>query len=288
VARLIINADDFGLTRGVNRAIAESCQRGIVTSTTLMANGAAFSDAVAIAPSLKGVSVGCHVVLVDGVSVLPTAQVQGLTEQQTGRFPDALSRVVIRTVRGQLDAHQIEAEVVAQIRKLQDAGVVVSHVDTHKHTHLLPQILEPIMRAAKSCGVKAIRNPFGRLNIRLALTRPVLWKRTVQVGLLNRLGARFRRAVAEARMVTTDGSLGVVATGALDEGLFQSIIRDLPEGTWEFVCHPGYDDAELDRVQTRLRASREQELAVLTADSSRKLLQTHGVELISYRELSRG
>ncbi len=178
MARLIVNADDFGLTRGVNRAIAESCQHGIVTSTTLIANGGAFSDAVAIAPTLERISVGCHVVLVDGVSVLPAAQVLSLTELRTGRFPDQLGRVVVRAFRGQLDPKQIESEVTAQIRKLQDAGVAVSHVDTHKHTHLFPQILRPILRAAKSCGVKAIRNPFGRLNIRLALTRPVLWKRT--------------------------------------------------------------------------------------------------------------
>lgn len=288
MARLIVNADDFGLTRGVNRAIAESCQHGIVTSTTLIANGGAFSDAVAIAPTLERISVGCHVVLVDGVSVLPAAQVLSLTELRTGRFPDQLGRVVVRAFRGQLDPKQIESEVTAQIRKLQDAGVAVSHVDTHKHTHLFPQILRPILRAATSCGVKAVRNPFGRLNIGLAWTRPVLWKRTLQVGLLNRLAASFRRTVAAAGMMTTDGSLGVVATGALDEGLFRSIIGNLPEGTWEFVCHPGYNDAELARVQTRLRASREQELAVLTADSSRKLLLNHGVELISYHDLSRG
>lgn len=283
--RLIVNADDFGLTRGVNRAIAESCQRGIVTSTTLMANGGAFSDAIATAGVLQRISVGCHVVLVDGCPVLPPAQVPVLLEPDSGRFPDPLSRVVIRALRGRLDSEQIEAEVTAQIRKLQDAGITVSHVDTHKHTHLFPQILQPILRAAKSCGVKAIRNPFGRLNIRLALTRPVLWKRTVQVGLLNRWAASFRRSVTEAGIGTTDGSLGVVATGTLDENLFRAIIENLPEGTWEFVCHPGYNDAELDRVQTRLRASREQELAVLTADSTRKLLQTHGVELISYRDL---
>jgi chitin disaccharide deacetylase len=161
-------------------------------------------------------------------------------------------------------------------------------VDTHKHTHLFPQILRPILRAAKACGVKAIRNPFGRINVRVALIRPVLWKRTVQVGLLNRLAASFRRTVAESGMLTTHGSLGVVATGALDESLFRFAIANLPEGTWEFVCHPGYNDADLDPIRTRLRSSREQELAVLTAESTRKLLQNHRVELISYADLNRG
>ncbi|MGA2696140.1 MAG: ChbG/HpnK family deacetylase [Terriglobales bacterium] len=288
MTRLIVNADDFGLTPGVNRAVAESCQRGIVTSTTLMADGGAFSDAVAIASTLREIGIGCHVVLVDGSPILPPAHVTSLVEGQTGRFPNELSPVVVRALRGQLDPNQIEAEVTAQIRKLQDAGIAVSHVDTHKHTHLLPQILRPILRAARSCGVKAIRNPFGRVSIRLALSRPVLWKRTLQVGLLNRLAKTFLRTVSDAGMVTTDGSLGVVATGALDESLFRSIIEDLPEGTWEFVCHPGYNDADLNQIQTRLRAARERELAVLTAESTRKLLQTHGVELISYTELTRG
>ncbi len=252
-----------------------------------MANGSAFPDAVNVASKLSGISVGCHVVLVDGSPVLPSEQVTSLVESKTHNFPNTLTRVVGRAFRGQLDTSEIEAEVAAQIRKLQDAGVAVSHVDTHKHTHLFPQILKPILRAAKACGVKAIRNPFGRLSIRVAVGRPDLWKRYVQVSLLNRMAVSFRKAVAEAGMLTPDGSLGVVATGALDDELFRSMIQHLPEGTWEFVCHPGYNDAELDTVRTRLRASREKELAVLTSTSTRKLLENNGVELIPYGDFAR-
>jgi len=92
--------------------------------------------------------------------------------------------------------------------------------------------------------------------------------------------------VAKAGMITTDGSLGVVATGALDDELFQGMVEHLPEGTWEFVCHPGYNDAELQGIRTRLRASREQELAVLTSTSTRKYLENRGIELISYAGLT--
>jgi hopanoid biosynthesis associated protein HpnK len=284
--RIIINADDFGLTRGVNRAIAEAHKNGVVTSTTLMAKGAAFDDAVGALPGLPHLSVGCHVVLVDGSPVLPPSQASNLIEERSGQFRDQLSRVVLRAVRGQLDAGQVEAEVAAQIRKLQAAGIAVSHVDTHKHTHIFPQILRPILRAAQACGVKAIRNPFGRLSIMLAAGNPALWKRYVQVSLLNRFAARFRRAVADAGMITTDGSLGVVATGALDEELFRGMMEHLPEGTWEFVCHPGYNDVELQGIRTRLRASREEELAVLTSTSTRKYLENRGIELVSYTGLT--
>ena len=251
-----------------------------------MANGAAFDDAVGALQGLPRLSVGCHVVLVDGSPVLPRSQVTSLIETQTGQFPDQLSRVVLRAIRGQLNAGQIEAEVTAQIRKLQAVGIAVSHVDTHKHTHIFPQILRPILKAAQACGVRAIRNPFGRLSIRLAAGNPALWKRYVQVSLLNRFAGRFRRAVADAGMITIDGSLGVVATGALDEELFRGVMEHLPEGTWEFVCHPGYNDAELQGVRTRLRASREQELAALTSTSTRKYLENRGIELISYTGLA--
>ena len=92
--------------------------------------------------------------------------------------------------------------------------------------------------------------------------------------------------VARAGMVTTDGSFGVLVTGALDENLFEAIIGSIPEGTWEFICHPGYNDAELDGVRTRLRSSREKELVVLTSDRANDLLKKHGIELISYHQLT--
>ncbi len=280
--RLIINADDFGLTRGVNRAIGEAHQYGIVTSTTLMANGGAFNDANRLAATLPKLSVGCHVVLVDGSPILPATEVTSLLENRSDHFPRAISNVMVRALAGRIDPEQVQAEVSAQILKLKAANIAVSHLDTHKHTHLFPQILKPILKAARACGINAIRNPFGRMSLALTLGRPDLWKRHFQVSLLNRFAASFRRAVSEAGMVTTDGSLGVVATGALDEALFRSMLENLPEGTWEFVCHPGYNDTELSTVRTRLRASREQELTVLTAGSSRKLLNQLGIELISY------
>lgn len=284
--RLIINADDFGLTRGVNRAIVESHQHGIVTSTTLMANGTAFDDAVGLLSSIPRISVGCHVVLVDGAPILKASQVPSLLAAPTPHFPDELSKVVLRALRGRLDAGEIEAEVTAQICKLQATGITLSHVDTHKHTHLFPQVLRPLLKAARACGLKAVRNPFGRLSFAATARRPYLWKRYTQVNLLHRFAAPFQRAVADAGLMTPDGSLGVVATGALDEALFRSMVKNLPEGTWEFVCHPGYNDAELAGVRTRLRESRERELEVLTSEATRDFLRQCGITLISYSDFT--
>lgn len=284
--RLIVNADDFGLTRGVNRAIVEGHEHGVVTSSTLMANGAAFEDAASLARSAPRLSVGCHVVLVDGSPLLDRVQVPSLiTRPGPARFGDGISEFSLRALTGRLNPVHVEAEVIAQIGKLQSAGITVSHLDSHKHTHVFPQVFRPLLRAAQACGVRAIRNPFEMVRISLAAGRPALWKRYGELKLLRNLAGRFRKATSEAGVITPDGTLGIVATGALDDQLFRLIIEKLPEGTWEFVCHPGYNDAELDAVQTRLRGSREQELQVLKSSETRDLLARSGIELLSYRDL---
>ncbi len=288
VRRLIINADDFGLTSGVNRAILEAHGHGVVTSATLMANAPAFAEAVRMAQSAPRLGIGCHVVLVDGAPVLSASQVPSLLSgdgRDPARFHEGLTRFAVRALMGRLGPDQVEAEVTAQIEKIQAAGLSVCHLDTHKHTHILQGILGPLLRAAKACGIRALRNPFELIQITQLASRPVLWKRWLEVGALRSLAGKFRQAVAEAGMITPNGTLGVVATGALDPLLFHSMVEKLPEGTWEFVCHPGYNDAQLQSLRTRLKESRAQELRVLTSPETRELLARNGIELISYRDL---
>jgi hopanoid biosynthesis associated protein HpnK len=287
---LIVNADDFGFTAGVNRAIVEAHTRGIVTSSTLMANGRAFDDAVGLAKTVPRLSVGCHVVLIDGEPVLDALHLPTLAVADSGgaRFRDGLTFFAARALAGRLDPGEIEAEARAQIRKLQAAGIDVSHVDTHKHTHLFPAVLRPLLRATRACGVHAVRNPFGPrtpLKSSELLKRPNLWTRYAEVRILRTLASKFRETAQREGMATPDGTLGIVVTGALDERLFRAIAEIIPEGTWEFVCHPGYNDDDLKSASTRLRESRETELRVLTMPEARELLSNQGIELISYRDL---
>ena len=286
--RLIINADDFGLTPGVNRAIAEAHQRGVVTSTTLMANSICFADAVRLARNMPRLSIGCHVVLVDGRPVLAPGKVSSLIASEN-EFALTFGAFAKSALRKQLQAEEIEAEVTAQLQHIQNAGVTISHVDSHKHVHMLPAVGDAIIRAARRCGVRAIRNPFvpiKPLAFAHLARRPKLWTRYGETKLLRRYDRQFRERVANAGMVTTDGSFGVVSTGALDLELFVAIVGSIPDGTWEFVCHPGYIDQQLGAIRTRLRQSREKELEVLTSDAARTALAERGIELISYRELT--
>lgn len=288
--RLIVNADDFGFTAGVNRAIVEAHKHGIVTSATLMANGRAFENAVVLAKTVPSLSVGCHVVLIDGEPVLHAERLPSITSTSSSGvgFRNSLKSFAVRALAGRMDAGEIESEASAQIRKLQAAGLNVSHVDTHKHTHLFPQVLRPLLRAARACGVRALRNPFGPskpLRSSELLRRPGLWTRYAEVKILHTLAARFRDAAHRSDLITPDGTVGIVVTGQLDEQLFRAIAAVIPEGTWEFVCHPGYNDDDLKRADTRLRESRETELRVLTMPAARELLSSQGIALISFHEL---
>lgn len=294
--RLIVNADDFGMTPGINRAIVAGVTRGIVTSTTLMATARAFDDAVAQVRTLKtlnaNVSIGCHIILLDGLPVLPPERVSSLLQSSSGasqaEFRIKLTDFGRAALTGKLQSEQIEAEASAQIQRIQQAGIAASHVDCHKHAHMFPAVLPPVLRAAKARGIEAIRNPFGELfpaPVGQVLRNPKFWRRAAELGVLRGFASNFKRRVKEHGLKTPDGSVGVLDTGTLDLASFLSIVENLPEGTWEFVCHPGYHDADLDQVRTRLRQSRETELVVLTSPEARASLERRGVELISYHDL---
>jgi len=286
--RLIINADDFGLTAGVNRAIAEAHTLGVVTSSTMMARAGAVQDAVAAAASLPNLAVGCHITLLDGQPILPAHLVPSLLHDGTS-FRRTFAQLALAVARNKINASEVEAEATAQIAQLQSAGIKVSHVDTHKHAHIFPSILKPILRAAKTCGVNAVRNPFPPARYlpwgEVLSRHPELWERFAVVQILRGFAPDFRRIVERDGVLTTGGTIGVVATGSMTMYLAQTVIRHLPEGTFEFVCHPGYDDADLAKVRTRLRASRAKELEILTAPAFKLMLAERGVELITYRDL---
>jgi hopanoid biosynthesis associated protein HpnK len=290
VRRLIINADDFGLTPGVNRAILDAHGSGVVSSATMMANGPAVEDAIRLARRAEGLSLGCHVVLIDGQPVLPPNQIQTLTVRNGApRFRERWLDFFTAAMRGQISSDEIAAEGTAQITKLQAASLQLSHFDTHKHTHVLPVIARPLLRAAKACGIRAVRNPLAPLKplaFSHLMRRPRLWSRYTEVRVLRRFSERFRDMVEGESMVTTDGTFGIVVTGSLDERLFAAIAGCVPEGTWELVCHPGYCDDDLRRAGTRLRESRAQELAILTSSAARQALERHGIEVISYWDLA--
>uniref|UniRef100_E6PZ59 YdjC-like protein n=1 Tax=mine drainage metagenome TaxID=410659 RepID=E6PZ59_9ZZZZ len=268
VKTLIVNADDFGLTPGVNRAIVELARQGCVTSATLMARASATDEAIALAMHTPELGVGCHIVLVDGQSSLPVEArpLPWLIDPATGEFWPTLGRFLralyasgaARSARDEA----IEAEAFAQIRGLQSSGLRLTHIDTHKHTHMFPAVLRPVLRAARRAGVRRVRNPF-EPEWSARATPGAAWLRRAQVRVLRQFRAAFYRIVAEEGFVTTAGSIGVLATGTLDRSTVAALLGALPNDVWELVTHPGYHDSALAEVRTRLLASREVEIDAL-------------------------
>jgi len=285
VRRLIVNADDFGLTSGVNRAIIEGNQSGIVTSATLMANAKASDAAIDLAKAQPSLKTGCHVVLIDGMPL--TGNLPTLTETPQ-RFRSSLKRFAMAAVRKQISAEEVQREVEAQIRKIQSRGIALTHVDSHKHTHMFPHILRPLLRAAKACGIRAVRNPFEPFRCwptGMVLGSPGLWPRSAFVMAFQMFAAEFRRALKDEGMVSTDGTVGIAVTGMLNQQKLLRILKALPDGTWELVCHPGYSDSDLKAAGTRLTKSREIELTALTSTEVREVVARQKIELISYADL---
>ncbi len=287
-ARLILNADDFGLTPGVNRAIGEIHQAGALTSATLMANGPAFDHAVAVAKANPQLGVGCHIVLTDGTPVSPPAHVPTLLGPDRRTFRASLPDFLFAVLRGRVRENEIAREAAAQVQRLQTAGIQVTHLDTHKHTHILPGVARPLLLVAERAGIPAIRNPFeSGWSLAIGHSAPM---RHLQV----RLIAQFRNSfqvlpqIRSGAVLTPDGTIGISATGRLDETCLYKLLAAMEDGLWELVCHPGYNDPDLDRITTRLRGTRDIERQALLSAFGRSSNnpQLPGPELIHYGKLS--
>ncbi|HZY63905.1 MAG TPA: ChbG/HpnK family deacetylase [Edaphobacter sp.] len=285
--RLIINADDFGLTPGINRAISELHRSNALTSATLMATGPEFDEAVAIAHANPSLGVGCHVVLTDGVPVSPPEDIPTLMGPDGKSFRPSLADFLQALLRGRISEAEIEREALAQVHKVQNAGIALTHLDTHKHTHLFPAVARPLLRIAERCSIHAVRNPFEPVwSSRLA---PNALLRRAQFHTIGWFGKKPFHALPQlcsGFISTTDGTIGISATGHLNSASLHKTLHAMPEGTWELVCHPGYNDASLDAVATRLRAAREVERLALTEEIPGLLRTLPGLELIHYGEIN--
>ena len=283
---LIVNADDLGWTDGVNRGILEAFRHGIVTSASLLANGAAFAGGVA-ARQVSGLGVGVHLNLTDGPPVADSASVASLLNEK-GEFAGGPRGLLLRRARRGLLLHEVEQEWETQIRRVRDAGIEPTHLDGHKHVHMLPGLFEIALKLAKRHGIGAIRVSHEASSLRAALSsgskynsRTVL-KQGVQARGLKLLARNAREQAKRAGVATTDYFCGIAQTGELTgEGVAQ-FLKSLSDGTTELMCHPGYADAALEKTATRLQHSRQAELQILTDTGIRNLVASLGIRLIDY------
>jgi chitin disaccharide deacetylase len=269
---LAVNADDFGFTRDVNAGIVEAHERGILTSTTLMANGVEFDDAVRLAREHPTLDVGVHFVLVSGQSLLDPTRAFPLT------VSGLMKAMALRRIR-------VYDELRAQMVKVVEAGLQPTHVDTHKHTHLLPPVLDAVARLSEEFGVRWVRRPFD-----LPLTGSpddVPWKTRAVSRAFGFVRGHFHRALASHHCATTDWFAGFQITGRFGPQSVVHLLDHLPEGTTEFMVHPGFCTAELRAARTRLKESREQELRALLHPDVREAVRRNAIQLTGYGRMPR-
>jgi predicted glycoside hydrolase/deacetylase ChbG (UPF0249 family) len=287
-ARLILNADDFGLTPGINRAVVELHQAGVLTSATLMATGPAFADAARLAVQNPTLGVGCHLVLTGGMPISHPESIPTLLGADGKSFRPSVLDFAQAVLRGTVRPADIAREVQAQIQTLQRAGLDVTHVDTHKHTHLLPAVAQTIWHIANRCGIFSLRNP---IEPRWASAlSPDLFRR-LTIRAMQGFGPAFDRLTRQSRSegLIPDGTLGIAITGTMDpanlRALLDALVNRHPNSTFELLAHPGHQDAALDALTTRLRASREQEYRTLLEVIPAYSRNPDTLELIHYGSL---
>ena len=265
--QLVVNADDFGFTPDVNEGIVEAHRHGILTATTLMANGAAFEDAVRWARETPSLDVGCHLVLIGCPSLVTGKPLPGTVGQ----------------LLGAIAARQIRPwdELRAQIERITASGIRPTHLDTHKHTHLAPPVLEAVARLGDEFGIRWVRRPF---DFPLHAPSVPRWKRAASRA-LGLLCTRFHRVLGRHGCRTTDHFAGFQITGQFRTSELLDLLGAIPEGSTELMCHPGRCGPALRGARTRLKESREAELEALTAREVREAVERAGIELVSYREL---
>ena len=280
VKRLIVNADDFGRHELINQAVEKGVAEGCLRSATIMPGGRAFASAVAVAKRHEELGVGIHFTLVNGFPVLPPAEIPSLVTAE-GVFYDDYTVFVKRYALGKVNFEEVRAELAAQLQKLQQSGLALTHADSHQHMHTLPGIIDIVLSLAKAAGIRAVRTPrsplfsgefggLGQLIGRLGL------------GTLARVSA-FK--AGRKGLATSEHFAGIVAGEAVSEAYLLDIVRQLQPGTTEVMMHPGLDNKVLVPA-CAWEHDFEAELAAILSPALRELAASEQVEIVNFRALA--
>jgi len=285
--QLIVNADDLGLTAGVNDGIFDAHALGVLTSASLFANGPVTGDAIRRSRAFPALGLGAHLTLVDGTPILQPRQIPTLVTGD-GRFRHSWKPFIVACLRGRVSLAEVEQELAAQIERLQNAGIVLTHLDAHKHVHAYPPIFSIVARLAVRFGIPVVRVPYERLRFRSRAPRRQVRLQPAPTFAQAALNAAMWPWAAHDRRISASLGLrtphfaGRIHTGALNRPGLHSILRGLRPGVTELMVHPGYADDALARTGTRLLRSRQEELALLCSMDTRAVLFAERVDLIRH------
>jgi hopanoid biosynthesis associated protein HpnK len=282
VRTLIINADDFGLHSAVNAAVEKSHLEGVVRSTSIMAVGEAFEEAVAISKRCPDLGIGIHLTLVAASPINNRECVPSLVSDD-GMFLPGHPQFIRRYLAGGLDYGEVEKELESQIQKVIDAGICLTHADSHQHLHVLPEIGRIVRRLLKRFDIPAVRIPAEPLFFTGGLHASP--GRIVGKSGLTFLARRFCTAAEKDGLRTTDHFYGMLAGGQMTLPRMLAVLEALPGGITELMVHPGCDNKVLS-ARYPWNYLWQEELQALVSRETLEYCLTHGIILESYRHCS--
>jgi hopanoid biosynthesis associated protein HpnK len=269
--RLIVNADDFGLSPSVNEAVIRAHREGILTTASLMVNETGFEQAVALARENHRLGVGLHLTFLCGHSALPPGSIPRLVNRKAefsnDPVPTGFRLFFDRSLRPQL-----RAEIHAQFERFRQTGLVLDHVNGHLHLHLHPTVFSILMQDAKELGIRSVRlmrDPYW-VNRRLASGH--FWYRLSHAVIFGLLAARSRAALASGGHRHTRFVFGLLQNARVDETYVLRLLRQLPAGDSELYSHPSLHEFR-------------HEFEALVSPRVRAALSEQGIQLIRYQDL---
>jgi chitin disaccharide deacetylase len=282
--RLIVSGDDFGMSAGVNAGIITAHRHGILTNASLMVNGSACQQAVELAGETPTLSVGLHLVLVQGYATAAPASVPGLVDAaglfRTNSVAAGLRYFFVPALRAQL-----EREICAQLEKYLALGLPLSHVDGHLNIHMHPSILAILLRVAPRYGIRAMRLPREPWPISLRLDRRERGRMMGEAIIFRSLSRYAAPRLAAQGIRHPEQLFGLHQSGHLDERYALGVLNALPAGVTEIYSHPARIDEEARRWRPP-EYEGDAEEAALTSPSVRNAIEAAAIELVSYRDLA--
>ena len=280
--RVIINADDFGMSEAVNEAVIRAYREGVLTSTSLMVTGAAFEQAVRLAKENPGLAVGIHLVTVVGKSVLSRAEIPALVDEEQN-FSNNPTLAGLKYYFSPRARRQIRIELSAQFEKFRATGLPLSHIDGHLHLHVHPVIFKAALELGEKFGARRMRVPSEQRSLALAFDRSNLLRKTTHAVLFGLLARYMRGRLRERGFTYPERVYGNLQSGAMSERYFLYALDNLTAETSEIYFHPAvYSD---DRLLSGDDRQGSIEFEALTSAKVKERLQQLGVELTTYFEI---
>jgi hopanoid biosynthesis associated protein HpnK len=283
LAQLIVTGDDFGLSPAVNQAIVKAHEQGLLTSASLMVNGPAASEAIALAKANPTLAVGLHLVLCQGRSTLTPDLIPGLVDAD-GHFSGSATLAGLRYFFVRSLRSQLRSEIEAQLAAFHATGLVLSHLDGHLNLHVHPAVLSILLELAGQHRIRAMRLPRDDLRVTLTLDKKRLLYKLSHALIFGALCRYASRRLAVAGVRTAERVYGLLQSGEMTEAFLLGLLPKIRGGLVEWYCHVGLPPCrELERWTPTYR--HRQEFEALTSRRVMMAVAAQGLTLTSYREL---